>query len=368
MRVMKMQGNVFARVMLSCAFVAFGCATAAAQTQTAQSAMVNIELASESFEIDGTITWTFERGVHQEPDTAMGAYTNVVTGGPTLTACNGSAANCAATNAPSEANIAAAAPLPDEVKLQQHAQAQRCTFFFGGTLSGDTYTQSATLAGANGRGGWVYEWSYTIAPVTSAVDAYTAWSSEETGGTVDINFSGFVASESFMKQSNKNKFSFTMVDGGVSRARGLMASLTGVGTIDLTDTDTNGDAINDAVAIVAAPADFSYFGNGGVFGNTSVYGALHAATYKPANMVTNILTGVNDGANSDNFAGNNNDLAAGNVHIAPFGNTFAGLTQAGDYTISVSGILKGNNSLATANFSVASNLISIGGCTAPLPQ
>ena len=54
-------------------------ASASAQTQTAQSAMVALSPDSVAYEIAGTITWTFNRGNHNDVDltgTAMSYYTN----------------------------------------------------------------------------------------------------------------------------------------------------------------------------------------------------------------------------------------------------------------------------------------------------
>jgi hypothetical protein len=79
----------------------------------------------------------------------------------------------------------------------------------------------------------------------------------------------------------------------------------------------------------------------------------------------NILTGVADGTPADNFASNNNDLAAGNVHIGPYASSFDGLTEGGNYTAVVAGTLKENSSSADFGFSVTSNLIVIGGCSVP---
>jgi hypothetical protein len=78
----------------------------------------------------------------------------------------------------------------------------------------------------------------------------------------------------------------------------------------------------------------------------------------------NIVTG-NDADPRDNFAGNNNDLAAGNVHIGPYSGLFTGLTESGAYTVVVAGSLKGNSASADFGFSVTSSLIEIGGCTVP---
>jgi hypothetical protein len=222
----------------------------------------------------------------------------------------------------------------------------------------------ATRQSQHQRGNWTFTYTYNVVPKAEVVPQYTAWSSAETGGTVDVRFTGFVASESFQKQSNRSKYSFTMIDGGVTRARGVAATLAGPASrsLDLNNVDTDGDTVHDALAVVPATANFAYVANGGVFGNSAVFSALHYATGKVKNNVNDILNGINDGSPADNFAGNNNDLAARNVHGAPFAGSFPGLAESGNYTITVSGTLKGNSSSADFGFNVTSNTITIGGC------
>ena len=186
---------------------------------------------------------------------------------------------------------------------------------------------------------------------------------------MNLGFFGFVASESYQKQSNRHKYSFTMVDGGITRAREVSASLMNgsatLASLDLDNVDTNGDLTNDGLAVDDAVDDFDYFANGGIFGNSTVFSALHAPARKSANSVVNIVKGIADADPADNFAGNNNDLAAGNVHIGPYSGSFDGLTEPGTYTVVVAGSLKGNGSWADFGFSVTSNLIQIGGCIVP---
>jgi hypothetical protein len=363
------------RFLSAAALVALAASTsisAFGQTQTAQSAMASITLDSIAYQIEGTTTWTFHRGNHNDADltgTAMSYYTNSWDGSGPVVTCNGGGQNGCAT-APSTPPAPAAAAL----EVQQQAQTDRCVFFFGGNLTGHSYTQVVQVnvnspAPVAQRGNWKFTYTYNVTPqAPGSVTSRTAWTSESTGGTVNVGFTGFVASESFMKQSNRNKYSFTMIDGGVTRARNVWATLSGPasGSIDLNNVDTDLDLVNDALAVGPATADFSYFANGGIFGNSAVFGALHAAGRKPANSASNILNGVNDTAvYVDDFAGNNNDLAAGNVHTGPFAGSFPGLTQAGNYVITVSGTLKGNSSSADLGFSVTSNIVSIGGCSIP---
>ena len=137
---------------------------------------------------------------------------------------------------------------------------------------------------------------------------------------------------------------------------------TTLASLDLNNIDTDGDTINDALTVGGAVDDFAYSGNGGIFGNSAVFSALHAPGRKSANSVVNIVTG-NDAAPANNFAGNNNDLASGEVHIGPYSGSFNGLTEPGTYAVVVAGTLKGNSSSAEFGFSVTSNLIQIGGCS-----
>jgi hypothetical protein len=131
----------------------------------------------------------------------------------------------------------------------------------------------------------------------------------------------------------------------------------------LNNVDTDGDTIPDGLAVVGAPGDFDYFANGGWFGNAATFSALHATVGNPADGVVDILNG-DDASPADNFAGNNNDLAAGNVHIGPFAGSFNGLTAPGTYTVVVAGSLKGNSASADFGFSVLSPSIIIDGCEA----
>ena len=308
-------------------------APAFAQTQTAQSAMVALTPDSSAYEIVGTNTWTFNRGNQNNvvlPGTAMSYYTNAWDGAqPTVTCTGGGQNGCITAPATPDA------PAPLSTELQQQAQADRCTFYSGGTLVAGTYAQVVTVnvnsESPAQKGNWKFTYTYAITP-TQAVNPLTAWTSEVTGGgSVNLGFSGFVASESYQKQSTRHKYSFTMVDGGITRARNVSASLMKDGATlvsgALNNVDTDGDTINDGLAVSSAVNDFDYFANGGFFGNSAVFSALHAPAKKIANSVGNIVKGIADGTPLDNFAGNDNDLAAGNVHVGPYSGAFNGLTE-----------------------------------------
>src|SRR5687767_10752504 len=71
-------------------------APASAQTQTSQSAMVNLTPDSLSYEIAGTITWKFERGNQNDVDLtgkAMSYYTNMWDGVVPTPTCSGGGSN-----------------------------------------------------------------------------------------------------------------------------------------------------------------------------------------------------------------------------------------------------------------------------------
>jgi len=188
------------------------------------------------------------------------------------------------------------------------------------------------------------------------VAAGTCWTCEETGGTVDVGFTGFVSSESYLKQRTFDKYSFTLLDSlGASRVLGATAQLQKFNGITW---DNVGSAIvfTDPLPVTSTVNDYSYFGNAGVFGNSAVFGALHASGGgKPATNVSAILL-------EDTFTNNNNDLTTGNVHEADYSGSFPGLSEAGSYQVVISGTVKDNAGTGAEPFSVSSSQIIIGGC------
>jgi hypothetical protein len=313
---------------------------ASAQSQTAQSMMVNFGALAPAYEIEGTITWRYDR------DTAETYYANVWDGNPpVVTAGTGNS------------QTSPGVPLPDANKLTQHAQSQRCTFFHGGSLAAAaTYTQVV-----NGTRGWKWTYTYTLTPVApGTVGTHTAWSSETTGGTVTIPVGGFIASESFLRQANgRTKYSFTLTDSlGASRVADVSATLQksdGAGNWPPVDMPL---AYAGQLPITIATADFGYTGNAGVFGSSSVASFLHTGSPMP---VKSILA-------SDSFDNNDFDLEGGNVHTVLYGGT-AGVDQFvlgpgsdGAYRLSVAGTAKGNAGTAAQAFATTSNVTQIGGC------
>lgn len=314
--------------------------SASAQSLTAQSMMVDFGSLAPAYQIEGSITWKYDR------DAAETYYTNAWDQNPPVVTVGTGATQ-----------TSPGAPAPLANKLMQHAQSQRCTFFFGGTLSSsDSYTQEV-----NGTRGWKWVYTYRIDPVPpGTVQAHTAWSSETSGGTVNIPVGGFVASESFLKQANnRTKYSFTLNDSlGASRVSDVSATLQKF-------DGANWAAVASPLAyagplpITAATADFVYLGNGGAFGNANVFTYLH--TTPPGSSVNTILT-------SDGFQNNDSDLAGGNVHKAPYGGTPADvftlvMGDDGAYRLSVTGTAKNNTGTAAQAFSAASDVTQVGGCS-----
>jgi hypothetical protein len=315
-------------------------AMAAQPSQTAQSVMVSIEGVKDAYQIEGSITWTFDRNA------AETYYTN-----------SWDDNSPQVTQGQDPAQTSPGAPTPDANKLQQHAQAERCVFFNGGNLTGNTYTQTV-----NGTRGWKWTYTYTIVPNVASVAAHTAWNSAlESNGSVDVVFNGFIASESYLDQSKKTKYSFTLIDPAGSRVRDVSAQLQ---KQDESDNWVNvGDPLiylTEGLPILGVfPTfeDFLYLGNAGHFGNAAVYTKLHAYGYGPATSVSAILL-------EDNFVNNDNDIVNGNVHKAPYNGEFLGLTEDGSYQIYVSGNIKGNDASAGFGFGVGSTLIVIDSCPA----
>jgi hypothetical protein len=345
---------------------------------------------SDAYEITPTTTYSFDNETMIDPESASDYFSTVIDG-PVITCDTFSTGTSCVGDGPG-----AAQPAENPGALNSFLlSTERCIFFNGGTLGSDapdTKSVHVTVSAAGpNRGRWHYTWTYTITPVNtvehpSTVGPLTSWDVDASGSlTVDVGFNGFVSSESFLQSSKTNKYSFTLLENGLTRVRGVTGQLesspdgvdgwTAVGSpADLNNADTDGDSVNDALDVSSTGADYSYFGNGGVFGKSTVFGALHALGRKAANFVVGILNGTPstlitdvEYTYKDNFAGNNNDLAAGNVHEADYSGTWLGVP--GDpnggtlyYRTVISGTIKGNASIGSEPFSVASIPVVIGGC------
>jgi hypothetical protein len=358
-------------------------AHAAAPSQTAQSIMVDGNFNSTAYQISGTTTWTFHRDCAEADYTASAGVWDGNT--PTCTGGGSGGVNCLPANQPTPPPAPPADPHgPDSI--EHHAQQDRCTFFCGGTLDGWNYTNTQTVNGLNGHGNWTFTYNYSVTTIGS-VDPATCWTCEQTGGSVDVKFCGFVAGESFLKKGRDNtgwdkKYSFTLTEPDpitglpVSRVTNVTVTLQRSTDAGLTWFDVQGPLALDTSNIVSCgkptdsvggtfcdnagtPVDYPYSGNAGVAGNAAVYGYLHYPGAMAAALTNDIMSGI--APSQDNFPNNNNNLCAYS-QTAPFFAEFSGLTDAGMYQLHITGTVKGNAGIADQQFNVTGGGTIIGGC------
>jgi hypothetical protein len=330
-------------------------------TQTAQSIMVAVKPNASAYQIVGTITWSFNNQPPHDCVVEGGYYTTIITG-PDIT-CSGQ--GC--TNPPPTPDP----PSPDPSNTRFVANQERCVFFCGGTLtapesSQNPYTQfvNVNIPSGPNRGNWKFTWTYTIVPTGNGeVAARTCWDDEVTGGTVVVGYGGFVSSESYAKRKNQpDKYSFTLLDDqGGSRVTDVVVKLQKFVDPNWVDVEILPLGL---LPVSPTALNYTYSGNGGIFGNSAVYDKLHAAEFSPpAQGALN----VNAILLSDGFLNNDGDLGAGRVHQANVGpGSFSplGIGDEGTYRIFTSGILKGNSGSApSVSFGVSSSVFEFGGCT-----
>ncbi|MDX5436891.1 MAG: hypothetical protein LPK03_06825 [Pontibacter sp.] len=283
-----MASMLFAALMLSgCekeldnADLAASSVNAAKAAETAQSIMVDLEVNAPV--IEGTESWKFDSD-------AAAAY---FTGG---TAQNRNAA----------------------------AQAQKCTFYDGGTLESKKFGQ------------------VTVYPVSSeALPARTAWvlESSEAGTTSDVTLDIRVAGQSVVVNKGKAKYSFSLLDAeGLPRISNLKVSVTGQeDVIDPAFMVEVGDETNNCLA------DVFYAANAGDFGS--------ATSSLLNNMTMGEIIGMNEYSSVS---------ACGNASIAKVDRLNYSL-PAGTYTITVTGTVKGNAGMAATPFEVTRSVV-VGTC------
>ena len=134
-----------------------------------------------------------------------------------------------------------------------------------------------------------------------------------------------MSSESYLLQSSKTKYSFTLLESGVTRVRGVSAQLqwspngvsgwTAVDSpLDLNNTDTDGDTVNDE------PGGLGHGHRLRVLRQrrrVRQRGGLQLSTCTGLSAASSVQAILN----SDSFTNNNNDLAHGNVHQAMYSGT-----------------------------------------------
>jgi len=363
---------------VSLAFVPKVHAASGGSSKTAQSVMVQTNLSNSAFEIVGDTTYHWDP---QDSDLCAEGYYHAADGvwDQNTPDCNGNSTNCDPSNQPATPP-APAIDTNGPNSVGNHITQDRCTFFCGGTPDPWSYTQTVTVNGLNGHGNWTFTYNYNV--TTDPTAAGTCWHCAQSGGTAEIAYCGFVAGESFLKKSRDNsgwttKYSFSLADDlGASRVINTTATLQkstdgGVtffavqGPVSLdTSMLVNCGAPTDSAAFcdqLGAPADYTYFGNGGVFGNSTVYNNLHAPGYL-AGATTNFIMSNPP----DDFPNNNNNLC-GYSQTAPFHGSFT-VTEDGTYQIVVAGTVKGNAAIGSQNFSVTSTGTVGGACVHVCPD
>jgi hypothetical protein len=326
----------------------------AATGQTGQGIMVNLKGA-------GTFAVVDQKEYKFNELNAAAYFTNTYSG---VVEVSGSPLNrCLSTSAPTDPyGVPAVDPLqvynPNNENANTAVKNNKCTFLDGGTLSGSTYTQTHTYETGSGSSKctWKYTYYYNVAP-TQTVAPLTAWDLvRETNGAAEVSVDVFIAGESVVKSSNPKvgtKYSFSLVDSSGNRIENLQLTITdSAGNPVNAFVDINGTFIGSTVypgstVVTNTPGstpydpstgalDFTYTTNAGSNGNTSLLQNGDART---------IL-------NTDSFAGNNDGGADGSALAAANMDTQMLQLGAGDYKITLTGTVKGNNALADLAFSV----------------
>jgi len=335
------------RIFLSGAIVvvlALGSTPVLAQSiTTAQSVMFATEMTG-NFVMRETEAWEFDHAG------AKTFFTNAWNGLAPSIECEGNSADCVATNKPATP----AAPAPDPYRLNPVAGRNACTFWAGGGLAGGTYTQTVFLNGKKGDGLWKFTYMYLITPTFSSVPPRTAWELQSSNDSAAVvTLSGYVAAQATQKASSTGKkksdwtfkTSHTLLNGdGTARIASLQASLA-----------WDGGQVGTLLAYaLESGIDYFYRSNAGSNGPTGqlVDGGTVSA-------IQNGRVG-SPRANFDDFAGNNGTLGDRAV-LAPV--SWA-IPDAGQYTLTVSGTVKGVAGSLDQTFAVSKVIsVSAGECS-----
>ena len=339
---------------------------ASAQTKTAQSAMFDNQAAG-NFVIVGSESWAFDA------DVAATYFMGSLVSGPVAT-CTGASSNtgrgCNSVYQPAAPSSPDPSPVPNS-NVNGTVNPQNCTFWDGGQLQVNaphaTYTKSVNnvpgLTPTTGNAGnWKFEWTYSYSVVGNGlVAAKTAWilqSSNTNGASVSVT--GFFAGQSVQSKTNGTggwsfKASHTMLDSlGASRLVGATATIT--------DSDANTVCTLALSTGILSNQDFTYLGNAGRNGTTA---QLFDDGVNTNGTVNEIQGGVSTSLNGkkDDFAGNN---GTGGDQAVINGSTPSSclISDAGDYTLNVTGTLKGVSGSSSLPVGVSSSVcISAGTCS-----
>jgi hypothetical protein len=311
--------------------------------------------ASGNFVITGEAIYAYNNA------TAAAYFTNVWNNSAPVRTCSGSPTNCATSNAPLSAP---AAPAADASKLNGKIGCNACNFWGGIALSlscggPNTYTQSVTINGQNGNGNWKYEFTYNIG-FSATGDAYNSTPAEKTAWDLqsndtinaDVGVTGFFAGQSTQLKNNGSggwsfKASHTLLDSlGASRL------------VDATATIKDELAVTvctlPIVTNIVPGQEFTYLGNAGRNGTTD---NLFDNGITSNGTVNEIQDGVSTALNGkkDDFAGNNG--TGGDKAVIDSDSTgTCPISAEGNYTLHVTGALKGVSGSSSLPVSVSSSI------------
>jgi hypothetical protein len=339
-------------------------------TQTGQGIMANLET-SGSFAIVQNLTY------HYDETIAGTYYSNQWDGNAPTVSCSGPGCGTAPT--------APTAPAVDPnavIGIPGHpgivnSNTCKCTFLDGGTLPSTTYTETAKLSTGSGRTGatYTYTYIYDVNPdtavattedtnantsdgiqvpaldPTATVDPNEPWVFFSSSGdaTANINIDAMIAGESVVKnKTNGTKFSFSLFDStDLDRVQNLTVTVTDSSNVVASASPGNTIVQNAPGALAGDPGavDFAYATNAGSNGATSLLQNGDARS---------ILNGVFP--SPDVFTGNDNGGADGSALAYAQMDTVPVSLPAGDYTITLTGTVKGNSTSADIPFSVTNHV------------
>jgi hypothetical protein len=290
--------------------ILLACAAYAQPSQTAQSVQLSTEGLQAVYTIEGSETLSYNFGGKPAAVAAFDTYFTItgMSGGPTAS----------------------------QVETAKHKvfTDNACAFLKGTALAGQTVTFGARSVTITAKEPGIY-------------DARTGWTVVDTSGgtSIDATVSSiFVASQSLTtkaatgKEPWTKKFSFDLGTTEASRVSGLK--------IELLKDNVVVETRMPSHAIVRG-LDWTYSANAGTFGNATAQQSLVSDS-----LVSAILL-------ADNFAGNN---GAGGSQAQVPSQTFtvpAPSSGPANYTIRISGTVKGNAAVSDQTFSVTTSFVTI---------
>jgi hypothetical protein len=320
-------------------------------TQTGQAIMVNLKC-NGTYTFTATDTYKFNKTI------AATYFTNAWDNMPPVVSISNSSGGGKCTPA---APATPSAPLPDPTKLindpfnpgkDDVVGKNMCKFLDGTTLVGDSYPQSTTATasctddkGKTATVTYTYTFNYKIEPLVTATAPFTAWDKVGySGSTVaDVALSAEIAGESWMTSKQHplpGKYSFSLFDSSMdNRVQNLAVKITDAfGTMvfdSATEVDASGVLLypSGIPSGLVYPVDFAYKTNAGSNGVT---------TYLKDGDARTIL-------NTDVFAGNDNGGADGSALAEAIMNTVVVPLGVGNYTVTLTGVVKGNSANATTD-------------------